>query len=151
MRRVSVVVIGMTICVGLLSGCGDDGSVSQSGSDLPPEAAAAVDEYLRTVNEGDVEGYLAIINEAVYLYVFNETTSFPADIVAGKVANGEFVVERQQEIAVELDHTVSARAYVAFSAVRPLDPTAVNGIMVLEIQEYPDRGWLITLDHRFGL
>ena len=127
---------------------GDD---TANESDLPTEAAAAVDEYFRAINESDAEGFLAIINEPIYEYVFSGKSS-EAEGVANKVAKGEFVVDRYEEVSVQLDHTVTNTAYVAIVAVRPnIEPTPVNGIMVLELSEFPDRGWLITKDHRFGL
>jgi hypothetical protein len=126
---------------------GDD---TANESDLPPEAAAVVDEYFRAINEQDVEAFAAVINPAVYEYVFSGT-SFTAESFATRITEG-FALERYEEVAVQLDRTISNTIYVAISAVRPyVEPIPVNGIMVLEVTEFPDRGWLITQDYRFGL
>lgn len=152
MGRGLAIVSGMLLVVVLASACGSDATESETESDLPPGAAAAVDEYFRAINESDAEGFLAIINPAVYRYGFHGDLSNSADGVDHVVAQGNFIVERHDEIAVQLDHTVANTAYVAISAVRPnTEPLPVNGIMVLELQEYPDNGWLVTLDSRFGL
>ena len=145
-----VLVIAMVLAV-LAPGCGNDDSESEGDGDIPPEAAAAAEEYIRTLNEQDAEGFLAIVNVPVYEYVFSDT-SFGADGLALGVAEGDLVVETGDEVSVELIQTVSNTVYVAIVALRPnTEPTPVNGIMVLELSEFPDRGWLVTRDYRHGL
>ncbi len=147
----------MVLCVVLLAtalvgGCAEDSNDgAKSESDLPVEAAAVVDRYFAALNEHDEEAFLGAINAAVYDYV-GLNVSHTAEEIAYTVAKGEFGAERIDELAVVLEHTISNTAYVAVSARRPdVEPNPVNGIMVLELVEYPDRGWLVTLDHRFGL
>lgn len=135
----------------VVPGCGDDESGSEGGGDIPPEAAAAAEEYVRTLEEQDGEGFLAIVNVPVYEYVFSDT-SFGAEGVAIGVAEGGMIVETGDDVAVQLIHTISNTVFVSIVATRPnTEPTPVNGLMVLELSEFPDRGWLVTRDYRHGM
>ena len=143
------VLVAVMVFAVLVPSCGNDDSESDGASDIPPEAAAAAEEYVRTLQEGDDEGFQAVINPAVYEYVFSDTSS-GADAVSP--AEGGMVVETGDEVSVQLIHTVSNTVYVAIVALRPnTEPTPVNGIMVLELSEFPDRGWLVTRDYRHGM
>lgn len=151
MRITTVMTLGLALCASLLSACGGEGSDGSGEADVPSEAVSAVDAYIAAMNDSDGDAFLAVVNEAVYAYVFSGT-SFAAEGVASGVSNGDFVMDQGEDIAVKLDHTIANIVYVAISGVRlNTEPEPVNGIMVLEVQEYPDRGWLITLDHRFGM
>lgn len=141
-----------TLAVVVLSGCADEGGTATGDeTDLPVEAAAVVDRYFAAMNEHDGEAFLDTVNLAVYEYV-SLNTSVPAEAVAFAVSEGDFIVDRYDEIAVQLEHTVSNTVLVAVSARRPnVEPNPVHGIMVLELNDYPDRGWLVTRDQRFGM
>ena len=145
MRRLSVALMVVMVVTGACSS-ESEGDVD---TQVPRGAVAAADEYIRALQESDGDGFLAIVNPAVYEYVFSET-SWGVDVAQG-VADGEMVVEIGDTIAVHLDHTITNTVYVAVEALRPIEPTAVNGIMVIEIAEFPDRGWLVTRDYRHGL
>ncbi|MGI9586454.1 MAG: hypothetical protein ACR2N7_12780, partial [Acidimicrobiia bacterium] len=94
----------------------------------------------------------AIVNEPIYEYYFGGTVVGDAASVAQGVADGSMIIETGDDIAVELIHTSTDSALFAVVALRPnTEPTPVNGIIVLDLSQYPDRGWLITRDYRHGM
>ena len=156
MKLRRVVIVAMVLAV-VIPACGNDDSGSEGDGDIPPEAAAAAEAYVQAHKDRDAEAMLAVVNVPVYEYVFSDT-SWGADELAQSVADGntvlseESVLETGDDVSVQLIHTVSNTVYVAIVATRPnTEPTPVNGIMVLELSEFPDRGWLVTRDYRHGL
>ena len=155
--KARVVLTLAIVIAAVVPGCGDDESGGEVSGDIPPEAAAAAEAYVQALEDRDAEAMLAVVNVAVYEYVFSDT-SWGADELAQSVADGnselpeETAIEVGDDVSVQLIHTVSNTAYVAIVATRPnTEPTPVNGIMVLELSEFPERGWLVTRDYRHGL
>lgn len=156
MKLRGAMVVALVLAV-LVPGCGSGESEAEPGTDIPPEAAAVAEAYVQAHKDRDAEAMLAVVNVPVYEYVFSDTV-WRGDQLFQSVADGDTVmdegrvIETGDEISVQLIHTVSNTVYVAIVATRPnTEPTPVNGIMVLELSEFPDRGWLVTKDYRHGM
>ena len=115
MKLRGVLVVAIVLAV-LVPACGNDDSGS-GDADIPPDAAAAAEQYVQALKDSDAEAMLAIVNVPVYEYVFSDT-SFGSDQLAQGVADGntelpeDMVIETGDEVVALMGDAVAAGVQV---------------------------------------
>ena len=147
--------VPLLLVVVIIAGCGGSDGDQSNTTELVLEAEAVLDAYFDAWNDHDPEAFLGVVNPAIYEYVFSDT-SWPAEDLAGGMegkAKDNLVLERFEQIDVKVAATTETTYYVAVTAERTDDEIGgtVNGIIVLKLTLFPERGWLVTLHHNFGM
>ena len=143
------------VTVALIAGCGGTESVGAAEGELPADVQAAIDRYVDAVNAQDAEALYEAVNPAVFERVWGGN-SYDIEYLMARMdafRDRVLVAEHLDQISVRKNVATENTYYVAVTAQMTSDDenVPVSGIIVLTVTEYPDRGWLITMEDQTGM